>query len=223
MFVASATTALAAHHALALRGRLKLPTRLFASIPDLDAQGAWFRDGLRFSCTQCGNCCSGSPGHIYFTAAESVAMAARLGVSLNEFHRRFVRRVQPEGAGPEGPFLYTLAEKKAAPGADGQDCILLDRSSGRGLCSVYEARPAQCRSWPFWAGNVDSAQAWDEAKADTPCPGMGAGPLVPAAEVARLARQDEEGERAMVLAVIDGSSQVEAAWIEAHRRDERGA
>jgi Fe-S-cluster containining protein len=191
---------------------------MLTSIPnvdEVDAQGEWYSKGLRFLCTQCGQCCSGSPGHIYFTAAEGVAMSGRLGLSLDEFYRRHVERVQPEGAGPDGPFLYTLAEK-AAPGAEGQDCILLDRSSGRGLCSVYEARPAQCRSWPFWAGNVRSAQDWDEAKANTPCPGMGAGELVPAAEVARLARQDEEGERAMVLAAIDGTSAVEAAWIKAH-------
>lgn len=145
-------------------------------------------------------------------------MSGRLGVSLDEFYRRFVKRVQLEAGGTDGAFLYTLAEK-AAPGAEGQDCILLDRSSGRRLCSVYESRPAQCRSWPFWASNVGSAKDWDEAKADTPCPGMGTGALVPAAEVARLARQDEEAEQAMVHAAIDGSSEVEAAWIKAHRQD----
>ena len=25
----------------------------------------WYRDGLRFQCTQCGNCCTGDPGVVW--------------------------------------------------------------------------------------------------------------------------------------------------------------
>jgi len=146
-------------------------------------------------------------------------MATRLGLAEDEFYRRNVRRIAPEGADPDGgPYVITLKEKDA-PDGKGRDCILLDRSTGRALCSVYEARPAQCRSWPFWSGNVESREAWEEAKADTPCPGMGVGPLVPAAEVARLASQDEEDEERMFDAAIDGTSEVEAVWRRAHAQN----
>ncbi|MFM1805538.1 MAG: hypothetical protein RL136_2417, partial [Planctomycetota bacterium] len=32
-----------------------------------DAQAPWYAEGLRFECTQCGNCCSGGPGAVWFT------------------------------------------------------------------------------------------------------------------------------------------------------------
>ena len=37
----------------------------------------WYAEGLRFGCTQCGNCCTGPPGAVWFTAEEGRAMAAR--------------------------------------------------------------------------------------------------------------------------------------------------
>jgi Fe-S-cluster containining protein len=31
------------------------------------------------------------------------------------------------------------------------------------VCSVYDVRPLQCRTWPFWDGLLSSKKAWDEA------------------------------------------------------------
>ena len=36
----------------------------------------WYADGWRFSCTQCGDCCSGSEGYVWVNQAEIDAMAA---------------------------------------------------------------------------------------------------------------------------------------------------
>lgn len=199
------------------RTLVRLSARMLAGSAEGDgaldgiATDAWLRDGLRFGCSACGNCCSGSPGQIYFKAEEAEAMAAKLGLETDDFYRDCVKRVVPEGGGRGGPFLYTLKEK-AAPEGKGRDCVLLDRSTGRGLCSVYEARPSQCRSFPFWAGNVESPAAWAEAKAEAPCPGMDDGTLVPAAEIMRLALQDLADEKLMFDQAIAGSSKVEEAW-----------
>jgi Fe-S-cluster containining protein len=55
-------------------------------------------------------------------------------------------------------------------------------------CQVYEDRPLQCRTYPFWRANVHSAENWQaEARA---CPGIGEGPLHSAEEVARTASDD---------------------------------
>jgi len=51
------------------------------------------------------------------------------------------------------------------------DCILWDK----GGCAVYRARPLQCRSYPFWAANVDSRESWERTARD--CPGIGQGRL----------------------------------------------
>jgi hypothetical protein len=38
---------------------------------------------------------------------------------------------------------------------------------------VYEDRPGQCRTWPFWKSNLTSRRAWERAKGV--CPGMDKG------------------------------------------------
>jgi Fe-S-cluster containining protein len=50
-------------------------------------------------------------------------------------------------------------------------------------CSVYEARPNQCRTWPFWP-EVMNAKSWKKDVADF-CPGVGKGPVIPAKEIER--------------------------------------
>jgi hypothetical protein len=118
----------------------------------------WYRDGLRFQCTQCGQCCSGEPGFVWVEQEEIDAMAAVLDLSPEEFEARFVRRVGRDRSLKEYP--------------DG-DCILLDPQ--RRTCLVYAARPTQCRTWPFWDSNLESKRAWEETC--QVCPGAGTGPV----------------------------------------------
>ena len=68
---------------------------------------------------------------------------------------------------------------------DGYDCVFLDRTSrpGKALCGIYEARPAQCRSWPFWPEMLETEGDWDLARRTTPCPGMNQGPVIPIEDI----------------------------------------
>ena len=118
----------------------------------------WYREGLRFECTQCGKCCSGQPGFVWVNQEELQTLAEHLEMELEDFKDRFARRV---GA------RYSLKEYP-----DG-DCIFLDPES-RG-CLVYDARPVQCRTWPFWDSNLLSERSWNEAC--RMCPGAGQGKL----------------------------------------------
>lgn len=136
-----------------------------------DAAPDWFdrpraeEPGLRFACTQCGNCCTGAPGYVLFSEDEGRAMAAELGVPHVAFLDRYTRET------PEGRSLREVRTEH------GHDCVLLDRTSrpGKAICSVYTARPTQCRTWPFWPENLRSRRHWQRA-AQT-CPGIGRGPL----------------------------------------------
>ncbi len=130
--------------------------------------GEWYSSGLRFSCTQCGNCCTGPPGTVWFTDAEGAAIAGSLGIEIAEFYERYANKVDDR---------WSLKETLR----DGDyDCIFLDRSpSGAALCSIYGDRPTQCRTWPFWPENLTSRRAWQAVKRRTPCPGMDKGTLVP--------------------------------------------
>ena len=139
----------------------------------------WYADGLRFSCTQCGNCCTGPPGAVWFLEEEGRTMAAHLGLDERTFFRRFARRVDGK---------WSLNEHSTP---HGYDCVFLDRESVRGkaVCRLYEARPTQCRTWPFWPENLETEEAWKTTKLLTPCPGMGSGKLVRIEEI-RIRRDD---------------------------------
>lgn len=125
----------------------------------------WYRDGLRFQCTRCGNCCTGTPGFVWLSEAELHTLANYLGEDAEQFAALYTRRV---GA------RRSLREKSNF------DCIFYDQHTG---CTVYEARPAQCRTWPFWDSNVRSVQAWQQTC--SVCPGAGMGELIPAEEITR--------------------------------------
>lgn len=125
----------------------------------------WYHKGLRFECTGCGDCCTGAPGYVWVNQEEIRALAALVGVDLAEFESQYVRRVGNR---------RSLVEV-----ADG-DCVFFD--SQRRRCTVYEARPRQCRTWPFWESNLETPRTWkDTCRA---CPGAGQGPLIPLETIA---------------------------------------
>ena len=58
------------------------------------------------------------------------------------------------------------------------DCIYLGVDfAGRGLCSIYDTRPAQCRSFPFWPENLKSPTTWEILAVDPKCQGINQGRL----------------------------------------------
>lgn len=120
----------------------------------------WYKDGLKFSCTQCGNCCSGAPGYVWVTREEMAKIAEFLGSENGRLGKEHVRRVG---------FKRSLTEKA------GGDCIFLRRDGGEPWCAIYGVRPVQCRTWPFWSENVRSEGTWNSV-ADN-CPGMNTGKL----------------------------------------------
>ena len=135
--------------------------------PD-SADQPWYADGLAFTCTQCGDCCTGAPGYVWLTDDELDALAAHLGrpvAEVRDLHTRSARGKR------------TLRER-----ANG-DCVFYDRKKG---CTVYPVRPAQCRTWPFWESNLETPEDWKRT-CDT-CPGSGTGEVIPVEEISRRLR-----------------------------------
>ncbi len=119
----------------------------------------WYRDGLRFQCSQCGDCCTGAPGFVWVNQQEVDALAAELGMEdSGEFEEAYVRKV---------------GIRRSLRELSNGDCVLFD--SDRRCCKAYEARPRQCRTWPFWESNVRTPATWDETC--RVCPGSGQGKL----------------------------------------------
>ena len=132
----------------------------------------WYQDGLRFTCTQCGHCCSGAPGYVWVSEQEVLAMAAAMQLDEAAFRDKFVRRVGMR----ESLIEYS----------DG-DCIFLDPQS-RG-CMLYEARPIQCRTWPFWDSNLESPAEWE--RTCEVCPGAGEGKLYSLSQIESARKKSE--------------------------------
>ena len=124
---------------------------------------AWYADGLPFTCTGCGSCCRGE-GYVWMTPPEIEAIAGFLGITTDDFGRRYLRRV--------GPSL-SLTEKK------NHDCVFWDDG-----CTVYPVRPTQCRTFPFWPENIASPGAWEAVVKQ--CPGAGTGKHYDLVEIRRL-------------------------------------
>ena len=122
----------------------------------------WYAKGLRFACTQCGNCCTGPPGFVYFHMDELKEMAAYMKMLPQEFLQSYAHQVDGH---------WTLNETQTERGCD---CVFLKQNGdGPAGCSIYPVRPTQCRTWPFWPDNLKNRRAWNAAAKR--CPGMKAG------------------------------------------------
>ena len=113
-----------------------------------EAKLPWYKDGLKFKCTECGKCCTGQPGFVWTTDAEVEAMAKKLHMTVQAFKMRYIRKKENRLA---------LVEKKVGEGD--KACIFLKEKR----CEIYEARPQQCRTFPWWKENLQSEESWKVA------------------------------------------------------------
>lgn len=129
----------------------------------------WWKDGLPFKCTQCGHCCR-IEGYVWVNQKEIDTLARNLEMTPEEFEWKYVRRVGRR---------RSLVEKP------NHECIFWEEG-----CSVYEARPTQCKTFPFWKHNLESMEDWLEVVEE--CPGSGTGVVYTAEEIEQL--QQGKGE-----------------------------
>jgi hypothetical protein len=112
----------------------------------LSVLDTWYKQGLRFKCTECGQCCTGSPGSVWVNEEEIEKMAAYLNITCEEFVKKYTR------------LLYGRLSLREFP-RPSYDCIFLKGKK----CQIYPARPKQCRNFPWWPENLSSKESWQEA------------------------------------------------------------
>jgi Fe-S-cluster containining protein len=127
----------------------------------------WFKDGLRFKCTRCGKCCFAKEGAVFLSTRDLYVFADYFRITVEEFKERYTRK-------QEGQTALSLA-----PGEN--HCVFFKDNQ----CSVYEARPIQCKAFPAWLHTIESPESWKAAAKD--CEGIDHpdAPLIPAAEIAK--------------------------------------
>jgi uncharacterized protein len=128
-------------------------------------QEPWFSEGLRFQCTGCGKCCTGSPGYVYLSEQDLYRLADHFQLSPHDFAKKYVRKIEDQ---------YALLDRQGS-----NDCIFLKENR----CSVYEARPAQCKTFPWWIYHLREPRDWDDAAAR--CEGINHpdAPIVPSLHI----------------------------------------
>jgi len=101
------------------------------------------KDGFNYSfnpsaCAACGGaCCIGESGYIWVNYKEIEEIAAFLNLSVEEFAQKYLIRAKNR---------YSLKEFKVKE--LGYACIFFDVQ--KRLCKIYDVRPKQCRTFPFW-------------------------------------------------------------------------
>lgn len=118
-----------------------------------------YKNGLRFSCTGCGNCCSnhGEYNAVYLTKQDVSLISNFLKLSKNQFQKKFTRGKNEE---------IQLKDRE-------NTCIFLNEKR---QCEIYPVRPLQCRTFPFWPENLNP-RTWKSLHKN--CPGIGQGPIIP--------------------------------------------
>ena len=89
------------------------------------------------ACEECqGRCCIGESGYIWVTPKEMKALSSGLNINIDEFITKYLSKIG---------YRYSLKELDFNGGFR---CVFFDIEKKR--CSVYENRPMQCRTFPFW-------------------------------------------------------------------------
>jgi uncharacterized protein len=98
------------------------------------------KKGFRFTfdesaCSTCsGRCCTGASGYIWATIDEIEAIAAHQDMHISQFIKKYTYRENGR---------FSISEVQLSK--DNYACVFFD-----GQCTIYDVRPEQCRTYPFW-------------------------------------------------------------------------
>ncbi|MFO7718312.1 MAG: YkgJ family cysteine cluster protein [Desulfohalobium sp.] len=104
-----------------------------------------------FQCQMCGTCCRGEGG-IIVDRTDLQRLAAFLELSQGQCAATYTH--------PQG-------EKLVLQCASDGLCVFFRHGQG---CSVHAVKPAVCRAWPFFRGNLLDPLSWELAQ--DACPGI---------------------------------------------------
>ena len=136
----------------------------------------FYENGLRFECQRCSGCCRHDPGYVFLTRTDLDALVDGTGLSEEEFLKKYCKIVDLGGFK-----RISLIEKS------NYDCIFWED----GGCRVYDSRPVQCRTFPFWISYLEDEADWKNLAKS--CPGVGKGDLVSKEEIEkRIAERQKE-------------------------------
>lgn len=133
---------------------------------------SWYKNGLKFECQGSGKCCTshGEYGYVYLTNKDIKKASQFLNLTVKKFINEYCELDHDS----ESYFLNQGSDK---------DCLFLQNKK----CSIYTARPMQCKTWPFWSETMN-AKTWKKEVANF-CPGINKGRLYSAQEIDNIVNE----------------------------------
>jgi len=122
------------------------------------------QQALHFKCTGCGKCCTGGEDHyVAMSKMEAKRIQKHLGVSSAWFRRRYVNH---------------LTRNTLTARMHNGRCVFLNDN---GKCRIYQLRPVQCKTYPYWPELLENKQTWDSEAVH--CEGINFGSAVPISNI----------------------------------------
>ena len=139
-----------------------------------------YNNGLKFECQGSSNCCvsRNSYGYVYLSKKDILKLSKLKKLKKDDFIRSYCD--ETDG------FIHFKENR-----TDGR-CQFLEQKK----CSVYIARPTQCRTWPFWSENMN-AKTWNEDISKF-CPGIGKGKKFTKKKIDKIIKKDHDNETSMI-------------------------
>lgn len=122
---------------------------------------------LPFDCTACGKCCR-TVGNVYMDPEEIVAASKYVNISTNQFIESYADKVidvdkdtLSSNRRKDQPNIPWITVKNKVSSKDGLPaCEFLDLETN--YCKIYEVRPIQCSTYPFWSNILASKANWND-------------------------------------------------------------
>ncbi|HPO48761.1 MAG TPA: YkgJ family cysteine cluster protein [Spirochaetota bacterium] len=108
-----------------------------------------------FSCQKCSNCCRIEPGAVFLTEEDVIRIAKNLKLPVLTFLKECCRSLEKDGK-----FVAALKERA------NYDCVFWNDG-----CLIYEDRPLQCKTFPFWPFLIENKKLMEEERKR--CKGIG--------------------------------------------------
>ena len=139
-----------------------------------------YNQGIRFKCQGSSNCCvsRGEYGFVYLSNKDIQRLCHFTKLKKIDFIKTYCDRTDG--------FTHLKEE------LNNDNCIFLKNKK----CSIYKARPTQCRTWPFWNENLN-AKKWNNEISKF-CPGIGKGRVITKEEIKKNIDNDEMNEENML-------------------------
>lgn len=109
---------------------------------------------LVFSCTGCGICCK-EKGYIFFNDDDIKKASDFLKISPPVFINKYLKYEEYYG-------YYIKVD-------EGKSCCFLDENN---KCTINDAKPKQCKTFPYWNEYMDKNGNLIAGKFNRPCKGV---------------------------------------------------